>query len=511
MNRDDLQAIINKIASKQHTEEDIKVLQQYLTDNPQIASQLGKNIVNIGEGKEIQIGDRTYHQWNEEAIEALVKAIQATSGIHQNTQDGDVAARDIDKRNVYKNCTIIQLLPSDSNFSNLSQKSLNDLDFSRIDLDFSRIPQESIQKAYQEALPPDAGVWGLEANNITQILQQLEQFRRSFEFFNRLSQDKNIPQEIRNQLGEIAQGLASKKQEDNQNKPSTDFFPKHEGQLESYLIATIERCDDNNEQFLLNAWLIIDDLVPVNDISKFISLLDQDKQQQGIVCKFNDIPEQINKFLKKGLRHLRGKQYQLIIEVFLPSDLIGTEVDRWKISDPVVEEITLGIKYPVRLRSLERLDLHYLDSYLSDWYKSWNNVKNVLHNEPIQELFAHLQQMENFNWKLFKSNLHEKIGLKVTCAPPKAKTKDLFKAILTATTPIAIWTRCDISNFDQVAAIDEILTFKPLCHLCESVRQTREQADAQTEEHLGFHLALLWEDPHRLTPNVMLELTTPGQ
>ena len=93
----------------------------------------------------------------------------------------------------------------------------------------------------------------------------------------------------------------------------------------------------------------------------------------------------------------------------------------------------------------------------------------------------------------------------------KAKTKELFKAILTATTPIAIWTRYDIPDFDHVSAIDEILTFKPLCHLCESVRQTREQADAQTKEHLGFHLAILWEDPYRLTPNVMLELTTPGQ
>ncbi|WP_016866408.1 MULTISPECIES: hypothetical protein [Fischerella] len=219
--------------------------------------------------------------------------------------------------------------------------------------------------------------------------------------------------------------------------------------------------------------------------------MDKDEQQLGTLCKFNDIPKQLNKFLKTGLRHLRGKQYQLIIEVFLPSDLIGTEVDRWKISDPIIEEITLGIKYPIRLRSLERLNLEYLDSYLSDWYKYWDKVKSVLQNEPIQELFEHLQDMETFNWKSLRSSLKEKIGLKVTCALPKAKSKDLFKAILTATTPIAIWTRCDIPNLDQVAAIDEILTFKPLCHLCESVRQTREKSDAQTEEHLGFHLALL--------------------
>ncbi len=505
-NSNDINNIINRITSGEHTDADIAVLREMLSSgDQQLTLQLGKYNVNIGQGERIHIGDRIYNQWDKEAVEALVKAIQEASGIHQNTQGGDAAARDIDKRNIYENCTFIQLLAKDSNLGNFSQDSLNDLDF-------SSIPQESIQQAYQYALPPDAGVWNLGGNNIIQILQELEEFRRLFEFFNRLSQDENISQEIRNKLIDFAEGLASKKYPDeNKAKLTTNFLSNKEGQLESYLLATIEHCDDDNEQFLLNAWLIIDDSVPVNDLSKFISLLDKDEQQLGTLCKFNDIPKQLNKFLKTGLRHLRGKQYQLIIEVFLPSDLIGTEVDRWKISDPIIEEITLGIKYPIRLRSLERLNLEYLDSYLSDWYKYWDKVKTVLHNEPIQELFEHLKEMETFNWKSLRSSLKEKIGLKVTCAPPKAKTKDLFKAILMATTPIAIWTRCDIPNFDQVAAIDEILTFKPLCHLCESVRQTREKADAQTEEHLGFHLALLWEDPHRLTPNVMLELTTPGQ
>lgn len=378
------------------------------------------------------------------------------------------------------------------------------------DLDFSDIPQASIQKAYQEALPPDADLWDSQCNNIPKILQLLQEFRRLFEFFTILNQDKNIDPEIRDKLDKIARGLALKKPEDNTNKPTPDLSPPSQSQVEYYLIATVERCDDDNQQFLLNAWLMIDDLLPINDISKFKPLLNQE-QQQGILCPFDQIPKQINKFLKTGLKYLRGRQYQLIIEVFLPSDLIGTEVDRWKIYDPILEEITLGIKYPLRLRSLERLNLQYLDSYLSDWYKSWTKVKEVLHNEPIQELFAHLPEMETFNWKSLKISLQQKIGLKVTCALPKNRTKDLFKALLTATTPIAIWTRSDICNCDQVAAIDKILTFNSLCHLSESVRQTREQADAQTEEHLGHHLALLWENPYRLPPDVMVELITPGE
>jgi hypothetical protein len=503
---EDISSIINRIASGEFTDVDIAALREMLDyGDRQVTLQLSKYNVNIGDGKEIHIGDRIYNQWDEEAMKALVKAIQETNGIHQTTESGDAAARDIDKRNIYQNCTFIKVLAKDNNFENVPQDSLNNLDF-------SNIPNESIQKAYQDVLPPDAGVWNLEENNITQILQSLNEFRRLSEFLTQLSQDKNISEEIRNQLSDFANQIVSKKYPENKkNIKKTDYFSNREGQLESYLIATIERFDDDNEKFLLNAWLIIDDSLPVNDLSRFTSLLDQDEQQVGTLCKFSDIPKQLNKFLKTGLRYLRGKQYQLIVEVFLPSDLIGVEVDRWKVSDPIIEEISLGIKYPIRLRSLERLDLEYLDYYLSDWYKYWNKVKDVLHNKPVQELFEHLEEMETFNWKLLRNSLKEKIGLKLTCAPPKAKTKDLFKAILMATTPIAIWTRYDIPNFDHASAIDRILTFKPLCHLCESVRETREEADAQTEEHLGFHLALLWENPYRLTPDIMLELTTVGQ
>ncbi|MEB3218392.1 MAG: hypothetical protein VKN72_19465 [Nostocales cyanobacterium 94392] len=504
-NYEDISSVINRVATGEFTDADLAALQGILSSgNNQIELQLGKYNVNITEGKEIHIGDRIYNQWDEEAMKALVKAIQETNGIHQTTQSGDAAARDIDKRNIYENCTFIQVLTKDKNFENFPQDSLNNLDF-------SNIPHEIIQKAYQDVLPPDARLWDLEENNITQILQSLNEFKR-FDFLTQLSQDKNISEEIRNQLSDLANQIASKKYpENNKNIDTKDFFYNKERELESYLIATIEHCDDDNEQFLLNAWLIIDDSVPINDLSRFTSLLDKNEQQVGTLCKFSDIPKKLNKFIKTGLRYLRGKQYKLIVEIFLPSDLIGVEIDRWKISDPIIEETSLGIKYPIRLRSLERLNLEYLDSYLSDWYKYWDKVKTVLHNEPIQELFEHLEEMESFNWKLLRNSLKEKIGLKLTCAPPKAKTKDLFRAILTTTTPIAIWTRYDIPNLDQVSAIDEILTFKPLCHLCESVRETREQADAQTEEHLGFHLALLWENPYRLTPDIMLELTTVGQ
>jgi hypothetical protein len=509
-NPDELSNIIDRITTAKQTDEDIAILQQLLSlSDRQLSMQLGKYNVNIGEGKEIHIGDRIYQQWDKEAMEALVKTIQKTSGIHQNTQGGDAAGRDIDKRNVYENCIFIQLVAKDSNFDSFSQESFQDLDF-------SGIPSESIQKAYQDSLPPDADVWDLPplnadvsdlaGDNIATVLKKLNEFRQLSQFFERLSQDENLPVEIR---ARIANKLPSKKYpEKGKNKSSTDFFYNQPGRLKSYLIATLVPGDNDGDKFLLNAWLISDN--SVQDLSKFQSLLDPNEPQTGRLCKLTQISTELDKFLNKALRYLRGKRYDLTIEIFLPSDLMCMEIDRWKITDPTSDETTLGIKYPIRLRSLERLNHQYLIHYESKWRDHWDKVRDTLENEPIQKLFEHLQEMESFKWELLRNKLNGKIGLKVTCTHSKSLRKNLFKAILQATTPIAIWIRTDIANLDQVTEIDKILTSKPLCHLSESVRLTREQADAQTEEHLGHHLALLWENPYRLPPD-MTELNSPGQ
>jgi len=422
-----------------------------------------------------------------------------------------IQGRDIDKRNIDENGRFIHLLTQDSRLSNFSQESFQDLDF-------SGIPLKSIQKAYQDSLPPDADVWDLSppnadmpdlaGNNIKEILKKMEEFRQLFQFLERLSQDPNLPIKIRER---IANQLASKNYPKNHNnKSATDFSSNQSEPLKSYLIATLNP-GDGDDNFLLNAWLIIDDLVQ-DDLSKFQSLLDHNEQQRGKLCNLAQISTELNNFLKKALRYLRGKWHDLTIEIFLPIDLMCMEIDRWKITGPIEDDITLGTEYSIRLRSVERLDLKYLDYYLSKWYESWGKVRKILQNEPIQENFEHLQEMETFNCKLLSSKLKEKIGLKVTCTHSQSIRQDLFRAILTATTPIAIWTRADIANLDQVTAINEILTFKPLCNLSESVRQNRiKAANAQTEEHLGHHLALLWENPYRLPPDTIVGLNSPGQ
>ncbi len=82
-----LKQILNRVQKGQQTDEDISILrQQLLAGDRQAAIQLGKYNVNIGEGQGIQIGDRIYNQWDEQAIQALVKAIQQATPKNVPTQ-----------------------------------------------------------------------------------------------------------------------------------------------------------------------------------------------------------------------------------------------------------------------------------------------------------------------------------------------------------------------------------------------------------------------------------------
>jgi hypothetical protein len=131
----------------------------------------------------------------------------------------------------------------------------------------------------------------------------------------------------------------------------------------------------------------------------------------------------------------------------------------------------------------------------------------MLEKKPSQNCFEHIPTIEdNFNWQSLTNllRLPEKIGLKLTCHPAKNDDKiKLFEAILEAVTPIAIWTRI---NVEQVSEIDQILHNHNLGNLDEIVRKTRLKAQTENANHLGHHLALLWDNPHRLPPDIMYQL-----
>jgi Effector-associated domain 10 len=76
-NLSNLDEIIKRILDGNYTDTDRETLRQLLDNGDrETILQLGKYNINIADGKDIHIGDRIYQQWDEQAIQAVIKAIQ---------------------------------------------------------------------------------------------------------------------------------------------------------------------------------------------------------------------------------------------------------------------------------------------------------------------------------------------------------------------------------------------------------------------------------------------------
>jgi predicted NACHT family NTPase len=72
---DELKVILDRIANHQQTEADIAILRQWLSSDGQIVTQTGKYAVNLGEGQDIHVGDRTYQGADAQTIREIIRSI----------------------------------------------------------------------------------------------------------------------------------------------------------------------------------------------------------------------------------------------------------------------------------------------------------------------------------------------------------------------------------------------------------------------------------------------------
>jgi uncharacterized membrane protein len=73
---DDLSGILDRIANGEETEGDRQLLRQLLREKQsQSVVQLGKYTVNLGQGREIQVGDRIYQGTDAETIKTVIQAV----------------------------------------------------------------------------------------------------------------------------------------------------------------------------------------------------------------------------------------------------------------------------------------------------------------------------------------------------------------------------------------------------------------------------------------------------
>jgi vWA-MoxR associated protein C-terminal domain len=366
-----------------------------------------------------------------------------------------------------------------------------------------QINLEILQQIYQESLPADAKLSMVQPEDIDvlQMVSNLQDFRQLPTFIDRLIENDRIPIENRRAL---------KLLDFPQSSGSNPVKSSNNRVLESYLSVAI-RPSSIADRFFVNGWLIADS--SIKDNSQRFYPLDLDESDKGIACGLDEISKVLNNFLELGLQQLKGKQHELTIEIFLPMSCLCADVDRWKIDD-LYAETPVGTRYRTIVRSSDRLEDRYLNKRWSDWCGNWDRITKAGHLTPNCDDFETLDRFTDCNWKQVVNNLSQKLGLKLTCGLESEHKLDLFRAILNAATPIAIWVRCDLPDLDLAAELDALIAESHLFGLSAAVMRKRQQADEEeerSEQHLGAHLAMLWEDPGRLTPDAMEWLLTPGQ
>lgn len=194
----------------------------------------------------------------------------------------------------------------------------------------------------------------------------------------------------------------------------------------------------------------------------------------------------------------RCAQSDLTVEFFLPHNLFNHQVDQWLIEESL--GLPIGVEYRVVVRSEERLSLPYLRKR-KEWEKKWLQLKE-LSSLSCTNLFV----SGDCHWRELYARLTDKnneniLGCQIAVVANQPDQTNIFNAILQSAAPVAVWLRQNL-DINCQNALNQVLNCQ-IAELPDAVQSCRTEAfKCSDEPHIGAHLALLWEDPHRLPPDI---------
>jgi hypothetical protein len=194
-------------------------------------------------------------------------------------------------------------------------------------------------------------------------------------------------------------------------------------------------------------------------------------------------------------------QPDIRLEVVLSGELLNLAVDQWpwESDTPIPEPV--GCRFPVVLRSLERMKSK---KWHRAWHSRWAKLNQHLNSKGAiaaeygllgksgdeQALRALTAELENYP---------QLVALTLSAPPqPALVGRDELAVGLRAGIPIITWHREDCGSEDFVVMAQELLHGDGPETVLERTRQVRAMAFASDTRHVGHHVALLWDDPERI-------------
>lgn len=516
---DDLEVIFERIVNHQETESDRQTLKSLLRgSNGDGKFQIGKHIVNISEGRDIHIGDKIYKGIDAKAIESVLRELIVKPEVKQEILTSNTVGRDLNIRDIQQNNIFIEKLYITAQYNKgkteekeeKTQETNTDLEENqwgrcksfilsqRENSSFIKITQ----RAYLNIAPIGWFDWRPNANDVDEMFRQIEEMSHEktnqsprYNFINSvLRYLKDNPDFI----SIYEQFSITVDRQENDFEPKNDYEELYPELIQCYLIIRIRPLGSG--KYMLKAIFIPDDLVE-EDYGRFMELeVHTSETEISFTLEEMKIREILTNLIKQcHYKYIKGRDYELTIEVFLPQDLLCHPVEIWDYKDSQNCLISIGIEHNVVVRSLERLKN---SDCISNWRKKWIKLNKLWESSIFENTFTTWIDSD-FDRNILRKNFKHKIGVKVACNPFSYKMEELYCAIHSAGIPIMILSRCELININNSIEFKQVLENVKIRELPNQIKTLRENYS-----NLGNHLVLLWDDPNRVPPNYLLE--SPG-
>ncbi|WP_424097398.1 effector-associated domain EAD1-containing protein [Moorena producens] len=309
----------------------------------------------------------------------------------------------------------------------------------------------------------------------------------------------------------------------NPNNPS-DLLPKTSShskndqqpnlEAQPYLLVKLESSKQYHQQrqsYLVEAWFIADisnyDYLRNYQNCNPLKTPPNDEKYEQYIFSIEDLPKLIIFFIKQSklilkkeftnfyLQGIIKRFHKPIIVFYLPYQLFNYAFERIETEDDDNSPIPIGSEYCVIFRSVKRLGKNY---YQGQWLIKWKQLQN---NNTTISCLNNFAFSDCETWEELYADWEEKNAIGVKLHKPPCE--QILGMIDRTAIPVVLWLRKnDFKTINFKQALEQLLNCQ-INELPEKVKQQRLQAFPKAkkkQEHIGHHLALLWEDPYLLPP-----------
>lgn len=185
------------------------------------------------------------------------------------------------------------------------------------------------------------------------------------------------------------------------------------------------------------------------------------------------------------------------VELLLPTDLLHTPVEWWRIELDAPAPTPLCLDYPVAVRSLDRMRAaHRHRVWTNRWRAMWRHP-------PGHRLYCGRLCGDDTDLAQWNARLRDDQGFTtvvLSTSPQHEAGREELLSALNAGIPVILWDRRVPLEPEATRLLEHITQGAP-ADLPYRIRALRAEAAqlpaAEQDQHPGRHLALLWDDPDR--------------